>query len=80
MLLRAFCQKCETPQNQQTNSAVKPDNSNHLISCACARDFIDVPPRSTPLIQQLHIYDYHDICEQVETMLAIEPTEEKERD
>lgn len=32
---------------------------------------IDVPSRSTPMIQQIHICLYHYICEQVEARLAI---------
>jgi D-sedoheptulose 7-phosphate isomerase len=31
---------------------------------------VDVPSRSTPLIQQVHICLYHHICEQVEARLA----------
>lgn len=31
---------------------------------------IDVPSRSTPMIQQVHICIYHHICEQVEARLA----------
>lgn len=32
---------------------------------------VDVPSRSTPMIQQIHICLYHYICEQVEARLAI---------
>jgi D-sedoheptulose 7-phosphate isomerase len=31
---------------------------------------VDVPSRSTPLIQQVHICIYHYICEMVEARLA----------
>jgi D-sedoheptulose 7-phosphate isomerase len=31
---------------------------------------LDVPSRSTPLIQQVHICLYHYLCEQVEARLA----------
>jgi D-sedoheptulose 7-phosphate isomerase len=31
---------------------------------------VDVPSRSTPMIQQVHICLYHHICEQVEARLG----------